>query len=165
MSLKIENTSSAETADLIASFLNTHPSGVLGTSDKAAQPYSAVVYYSPKDDFSLTFATKAETQKYKNMEENKKVSFVVYDQKEQISVQITGRVEVIQDQAERLKVINFMYATSPKLSMPMVPPADRLIAGGYVAVRIFPSVIKMAIYSRPDEERDDLYETMLFSEE
>lgn len=165
MSLKITATSSSESADFIASFLHTHASGVLVTSNKASKPYGAVVYFSLRSDFSLTFASKTDTQKNYNMAENAFASFVVYDEREQTEVQITGRIEVIIDQEERLAVINYMYGISPKLSMPMVPPADRLLAGDYVAFRLVPDTIKMALYSRPNEERDDVYETMHFMEE
>jgi nitroimidazol reductase NimA-like FMN-containing flavoprotein (pyridoxamine 5'-phosphate oxidase superfamily) len=164
MSVKIQSTSSSESSDFITSFLNTHPSGVLATSDKAANPHGAVVYFELHDDFCITFATRAETQKYKNMEENSQVAFVVYDEKNQMQVQIFGHIEIIKDQIERLDVLNYMYRVSPKLSMPLLPPADRLLAGGYQAIRVVPQVIKMAIYSRPDEERDDIYEVMTFSQ-
>lgn len=165
MSLKIESMSSDESRDFIASFLNTHPSGVLATSDREALPHAAVVYFELHQDFTLTFATKTETQKYRNIEQNKQVAFAVYDEKDQTAVQIIGRVEAIDDNDEHLEVLDYMYNLSPKLSMPMVPPVARLNAGEYVAFRLLPSEIKMAIYSRPDEERDDIYETMTFSEQ
>ncbi len=164
MSLEIVSTSSDESADFIASFLNTHASGVLSTSDVNGNPHSAVVYFSLQKDFSLTFATKTETQKYKNMQENTHVAFAVYNEREQTAVQVTGRVEVITDPEKKHEAIAFMYGVSPKLSMSALPPAAKLTAGGYVAFRLIPAVIKMAIYSRPDEERDDIYETILFSE-
>ncbi len=165
MPLHIESTTTSESTDIIASFLNTHATGVLATSDSAANPHGAVVYFEFHDDLTLTFATKTETQKYKNIDENKQVAFVVYDEKEQTSVQVTGRVELIEDHEQRLATINHMYITSPKLSMSTLPPAEKLIAGDYVALRIIPSVIKMAVYARPDSEEDgDLYETVLLSE-
>ena len=163
MTLKIESTSSSESADFIASFLNTHASGVLGTSTIDGEPHGAVVYFSLQADFGLTFATKVETQKYKDILENDQVSFVVYDEQAQTAVQVMGHVSTITDPKVSLEVIDHMYITSPKLSLPNLPPADRLVAGRYVAFRLDPMVIKMAIYSRSDEERDDIYETMLFS--
>lgn len=165
MTLKIESSTTSESPDIIASFMNLHATGVLATSDAAGNPHGAVVYFKLHDDFTLTFATKTETQKYKNIEETKHAAFVVYDEKEQTAVQVTGRVETIEDHDERVEVINYMYITSPKLSMAVVPPAEKLLAGDYVALRLVPTVIKMAIYARPEaEENEDLYETLLFSE-
>lgn len=164
MSLQIESTSSAESEDFIKSFLNMHASGVLVTSDKVGNPHGAAVYFSLENDYTLTFATKAETQKYKNIQENDQIAFVVYDEKEQMQVQITGHIEHINDSDEREKVLRYMYTTSPKLSMAWLPPAEKLEAGGYIALRLVPQVIKMAIYSRFDEDRDDIYETILFTQ-
>mgnify|MGYP001612559777 CR=1 FL=1 len=162
--MKIQSTTSPESADLIRNFLNGRYSGVLATADGAGNPHAAVVYFSFEDDFSLTFGTKSETQKYKNIEENKQVAFVVYDEVEQTIIQITGHAEVIEDQNKRQKVLNNMFRSSAERSLTATPPAEKLWAGDYVAVRIIPMVIKMAIYARPDSEGDDLYETLLFSE-
>lgn len=141
-----------------------HASGVLSTSDLAGNPHGAVVYFALHDDFTLTFATKTETQKYKNIEENSSVAFVVYHEKEQTSVQIFGQAKLITDPEERHEVLAYMYNTSPKLSLAMLPPAEKLDAGDYVAIRLKPQVIKMAIYSRYDEDRDDLFEIITLSE-
>lgn len=165
MPLQIESMSSPESLDVITSFLRTHASGVLVTSDKSANPYGATVYFQFHDDLTITFATKTETQKYKNMNENDQVAFVVYNEEEQVEVQITGHVMLIEDPSQRLQVINNMYIVSPKLSMSTQPPAEKLFAGDYMAMRLVPTVIKMAVYARPDSEGDDdLYETLLLSE-
>lgn len=164
MPLKIESITSPESADVVRKFLNSRYSGVLATADQAGNPYAAAVYYVLQDDFSLLFGTKSETQKYKNIEENKQVAFVVYDEKDEATVQITGRVEVIDDHSARQKIVNNMYSVSSKQSKIKLPPAEKLWAGDYVALRLVPIVIKMAVYARPDSEGDDLYETLLFNE-
>lgn len=163
MSLTIESSTSPESADLIRNFLRGRYTGVLATADAAANPLATVVYYTLHDDFTMTFGTKTETQKFKNIEENKQVAFVVYDEVEQTTVQITGRVEVIDEHDQRQKVLNNMFSSSAEVSVTAIPPAEKLLAGSYVALRIVPSTIKMAIYARPDSEGDDLYETLLFS--
>lgn len=164
MTPKIESSTSLETADLIRNFLNGHYSGVLATADKAGTPHAAVVYFSLRDDFSIVFSTKRETQKYKNIEANKQVAFVVYNEKEQTTVQITGHAEVIEDEDERQKAINNMFSSSAERSQTEIPPGEKILGGDFIALRLVPMVIKMAIYARPDSEGDDLYETLLFSE-
>lgn len=164
MTLEIESTTSSESPDLVRQFLSGRYSGVLATADAASNPHAAVVYYSLQDDFSLTFGTKTETQKYKNIEENKQVAFVVYNEKEQTTVQVIGHVEVIDDEDARQNVINHMFTASAERSARELPPAEKLLAGEYVALRLVPMVIKMAVFARPDSEGDDLYETILFNE-
>lgn len=164
MPLQIQSASSPESIDLIRRFLSSHYSGVLATADTASNPHGAAVYFSLNDDFSLIFGTKTETQKYKNIEQNKQVAFVVYEEKEQTTVQITGHVEVINDEDARRQAIEAMVAASIERSSRELPPAEKLLAGDYVALRIVPLTIKMAVFARPDSEGDDLYETLLFSD-
>jgi len=160
--ITIESETSSEGREHIRNFLKSHHSGVLATADKAANPHAAVVYYRVEDDFGLLFATKSETQKYKNMIENKQVSFVVYDEKEQTTLQVFGTVEKVEDEEKTKLVIGNMYRSSAEVSQRELPPAEKLIAGEFVALRLVPQVIKMAVYARPDSEGDDLFETLLF---
>jgi len=165
MTLKIESTTSPESVDSVRRFLESRYSGVLATADGAGIPHAAVVYFLLEDDFSLLFGTKTETQKFKNIQENNQASFVIYDEAEQTTVQITGRVEVVDDTEVRRKVVNNMFVASAERSQREIPPAEKLIAGDYAAVRLVPMVIKMAVYARPDsQEQGDLHETLLFSE-
>ena len=164
MSLTIESTTSPESADLIRNFLNGRYSGVLATADAVGIPHAAVVYFTLDGDFSLTFGTKTETQKHKNIEENKQVAFVVYDEVEQSVVQITGRVEVVEDEGKKQSIFSNMSRSSAERSQTALPPAEKLWAGEYIAMRIVPNVIKMTIYARPNSDDEDLFETILFSE-
>jgi len=164
MTLTLESTSSLQSATIIRDFLASHRSGVLATADETKQPHAAVVYFWLEDDFSLLFATKSETQKYKNIQENNQVAFAVYSEEDQTTVQITGRADVIEDAEKRQKITNAMFISSAKSSKTEVPPADKLFAGEYVALRLLPSSIRMAVYARPDSEGDDdLFETLTFS--
>jgi general stress protein 26 len=165
MSLEIQSTTSSESVANIRNFLKSRYSGVLATADKSGVPHAAVVYFLLEDDLGLVFGTKTETQKFKNIQENKQVSFVVYDETEQTTVQIMGRAEIVDDVDMRQKVVNNMFISSAQRSQREIPPADKLIAGEYAVVRLVPMVIRMTVYARPDvEEVYDLEETILFSE-
>ncbi|MFI5212601.1 MAG: pyridoxamine 5'-phosphate oxidase family protein [Candidatus Saccharimonadales bacterium] len=162
--MKIQSTSSPETVELIRNFLHTQHSGILATADDAANPHAAVIYFTFEEDFCLYFITKTETQKYKNIDENKNVAFAVYNEQDQISVQITGHVEVIKDRDKLQTVLNNMYKYSAEISHRELPPLEKLFAGEYVALRLMPQVIKMAVFARPDSGADDIFETILLSE-
>lgn len=164
MTLKIESTSSPASKELVSIFLKHQRSGVLATADAAANPYASVVYYVFEDDFTLLFGTKRETQKCKNLEENPQVSLVVYDESTQTAAQITGRVEIVEDNSTVEKVINNMESASLQQSLETVAPAQKITAGDFVAVRIYPQVIRLAEYGFAKPKSDDIYETILFSE-
>jgi len=163
MTPKIQMASSSETERLISTFLAEHYSGVVATADTAANPHAAVVYYLSQPDFTLSFVTKSETQKYKNIEENKQVSFVIYDEKTQTTLQISGHVVAVEEIEEKRETIRNMTNTSIALSGQLLPPAYKLTAGDYMVLKLIPAVMKMAIYAR-SEETEDLYETLLFSD-
>lgn len=163
MSLTLQSASSDQAEKLISVFLAEHYSGVVVTADAAANPHGAVVYYLPDPDYSITFVTKEETQKYKNIEENKQVAFVIYDEKSQTTLQIAGHALIVDDIEKKRDTIRNMTNSSIALSDSLLPPAYKLTAGEYMVVKLVPQVMKMAVYSRTDSE-DDLYESLLFSE-
>lgn len=161
--MTVESSTTPETKELIVDFMKTHHSGTLATSDIAGNPYASVVYYGFNDDLTVCFATKSETQKYKNIEENKNVAFVIYDEVAQLSMQISGTVKIVQDEDTRRDIIRTMFQKSAQISKRELPPAEKLYAGEYVALKLTPTVMRMAVYARPDSQGDDLYETLLFS--
>ena len=164
MPLTIESSSSSNSEYAIRDFLSSHKSGVLVTSDSSGNPHGAVVYYALKDDLSLLFATKSETQKNKNIQENNRLDFVVYNESEQSQLQISGHAVKVDTEEDQQKIVSTMYHNSAELSHQELPPAEKLIAGDFIAYKFVPTTMKMAIYARPDaEESDDLFETLLFS--
>jgi nitroimidazol reductase NimA-like FMN-containing flavoprotein (pyridoxamine 5'-phosphate oxidase superfamily) len=163
--MKIQSTTSDETLSIVNDFLQTHRSGTLATADAAANPHGAVIYFTYNGDYSFSFVTKTETQKYKNIEENKSVALVIYDEEEQASVQVTGYVKVIDDKDESYQVISKSFKYSAEVSHRELPPLEKLFAGEYVALRLIPQVIKMAVFARPESGDDELYETILLSED
>lgn len=157
--------SSPQSVELVHDFLQEHHSGVLATADTASNPHAAVVYFTADDQFCLTFTTKTETQKHKNMEQNNQVSLVCYDEKSQTTVQVSGHVERITDPDQHRKAINKMYWFSETMSQVELPPIEKLYAGDYVSFQLVPQVIKMGIFLRPDSEaNEDVYEIITFNE-
>lgn len=160
----IQSSSSPESVALIRDFLENHHSGVLATADAASIPHAAVVYFVADDNFCLRFATKTETQKLKNMEENDQVAFVCFDEVTQTTVQVSGRVEKVTNPDEQQAALNAMYLSSETISKVELPPIEKLFAGDYVTLKIIPQVIKMGIFLRPDSEsNEEVYEIMTFA--
>lgn len=165
VAVKVQSTSSPETIDIVNNFLQTHHSGTLATADGAANPHAAVIYLTFNEDYTFSFITKTETQKYKNIEENKNVALAIYDEQEQASVQVVGYVEVIDNKDEMQKVLNGSFNYSAEVSHRELPPLEKLFAGEYVALRVNPQVIKMAVFARPESGDDALFETILLSKD
>lgn len=157
--------SSPQSVQLVREFLEEHSSGVLSTADRSGNPHAAVIYYTVDDKFCLTFATKTETQKCKNMEQNPVAAFVVYEEASQTTIQIAGRVEKVTDGDVQQKAINTIYRLSETNSHVELPPIEKLFAGDYVTFRLVPQVIRMGIFLRPDSEsNEDVYEIITFNE-
>ena len=161
--VNIQNVSSTESKRLIREFLRERSSGVLASADAAGNPHAAVVYFVPEDGYTILFATKRETQKYKNIEANNNVAFAIYDEVLQIAIQIMGHVEVVQEESLRESVLSSMVEKSASISGRETPPPDKLSSGDYAILRLFPLVIKMSIFARSDYDGDDIYETILFN--
>lgn len=62
----------------IKEFLKKHQLTVISTIDTDAhKPEAAVIAFAEKEDLSLIFGTSAKSRKYKNIQKNPNVSFVI----------------------------------------------------------------------------------------
>lgn len=157
----ITSTTGSESEAYIRKYIRDHKSGVLGTSDRAAHPYVAAVYYTVIDDLSIMFATKRETQKVTNIQANPSVAFAIYDEVEQSSVQITGEAEEVNNVEMKRDAARAMFQKSSDISKREFSPAEKLDAGDLMVFRLVPRVIKMAVFARPLAS-EEYYETLLF---
>lgn len=139
----------------ILNFLNEHMAGVLSTVDPDSNPHAAVVYFSVKPDFTVTFLTKRRTKKSDNLRHNNHVMLAVFDEVLQTSVQIKGVASEITDTDKAHEVFRSMLRASLRTSENGVPPISKLSAGEYVAYTIKPVEVAMSVYSRPDVHRNE----------
>lgn len=96
--------------DLVLQFLKKHKIGVIATSSPEGKPEAAVVGVAVTDDFEVIFNTYPHTRKYKNIEQNNSVAFVIgWD--EGITVQLEGEACEIFDQ-EREEARKIYYANN-----------------------------------------------------
>ena len=72
--------------------------GVISTIDaENSKPESALVAFAEKDDLGLIFGTSNLTRKYKNLQKNNRVSFVIGWSSETGSVQYEGTARELSD--------------------------------------------------------------------
>jgi general stress protein 26 len=156
---------STESNQRILSFLKHHPIGTLSTVTPDGDPHGAVIYYSIDDDFTVRFTTKRKTRKFDNLTFRNRAMLVVYEAVSQTTVQITGLVEEITDEVEAQAEFRQMLGASMETSEAGLPPISKLYAGNYVALRLKPVQIRMAIFARPDPGGYNMYESLEFNPE
>lgn len=164
MNLRRHPTSESSEKNLrIYNFLRSHPVGVLCSVDPNNEPHGSAVYYSVDSSFKLMFTTKTKTKKTSNLQTNNHVMLMVYDQKEQVTVQVTAIAEAIEKDDDISKSMRNTITASMETSDAGIPPIAKLSAGEFTAFRLHPVQIRMAVYERPDPGGyDELFETIDF---
>jgi general stress protein 26 len=152
----------SESNKIIYDFLQNNPVGVLATADSQGMPHAATIYFHVDEDFNTTFTTKKDTRKNTNIMQNANVSLVAYDAETQTTVEIIGTAENIDDANESQETFDSMLRASMLTSEAGIPPINKLSAGDFVAYKIKPKQIKMAVYIRPDYGGYEMFETIDF---
>lgn len=159
--MTIVSATSDETESLIREFLEKHSTGVLATSDMSGNVRSCVVYFKVTKDLKIQFATKKETQKYKNLTENSAFSMTIYDEANQSALDISGHANEVHDDEMLQNAVNNMTQQSLEKSGRETPPAEKLEAGNYAVFQLVPLVMRLSVYARPSESEEDLFETLI----
>jgi len=146
----------------VKQFLSEQPVGVLSTVTSKGRPHSAVIYFNVNDDLSVSFLTKNDTLKNHNIKRNNHVMLVSYEPESQTTLQIEGKAINITDTPEAEEVFRKTLQSVEKTSESGIPPISKLDAGRYVAYRIDPDQIRMAVFARPDPGGYEMYETLTF---
>jgi pyridoxine/pyridoxamine 5'-phosphate oxidase len=87
----------------ILSFLHTQTLTVIGTVGPDAKPESAVIAFAETENLELIFGTPNSTRKYKNLQTNPNVAFVIgWDETTRTTVQYEGVAkELVGDEAKQ----------------------------------------------------------------
>ncbi|MEK7153187.1 MAG: pyridoxamine 5'-phosphate oxidase family protein, partial [Patescibacteria group bacterium] len=81
----------------IISFLTSSPVGVLAVVDTEGNPHASTIYFSVDKELNITFTTKRDTFKYKNLSKHDAIMLVAFDASKQMAVQISGRAKKVTD--------------------------------------------------------------------
>lgn len=133
----------------IYGFLSAHPIGVLSSFDSSHGPHGAVIYFAINRKFEISFITKVDTQKYRNLKQSPRVMLTVFEQESQTVSQISGHAVEVQDPLFINEIADASFRASLLTSPDGIPPITKLQAGSYAAFALHPTQIRMAIYSRP----------------
>lgn len=155
------DTKSSDKKQRIHDFLFATSVGVLSSVNPEGDPHGAVIYFSINEQSVITFLTKSGTRKYDNLKHHDHAMLTVFDAKSQTTVQITGRATEITDNYDINEIAEKTLTASIKTSDGGMPPIMKLKAGEYVAFKIEPVQIRMAVYARSDPgDYAELFETV-----
>jgi general stress protein 26 len=155
---------SSESSKRMYDFIKHHPVGVLATVNPDDTPHATVIYFTIHNDFSITFVTKSDTKKHSNLQRSSQAMAVVYEPLSQTAVQITGNALEMLRTRDREAAFKNMMNSSMQTSDTGIPPLFKLEAGLFVAYRLKPSRITLAVFARPDPGTyETLYEELNFS--
>lgn len=130
----------------IIEFLKGHYTGVLATVSRHHKPNATAIYYYVDDSGEISFLTKRLTRKVEDLQMNNCVMLVVYDESEQTVVQIDGIASEITDEKEAHQAFRNTLRASLHTAESAVPPVTKLDAGDYVAFKIDPTEMHIAVY-------------------
>ncbi|HIA91707.1 TPA: pyridoxamine 5'-phosphate oxidase family protein [Candidatus Saccharibacteria bacterium] len=150
-----------ETASNILKELRSEDVMTLCTMNLNLRPHLSVVYYSVSDAFELFFITKVKTNKHKHLQINPNVTALVYEEKRQLSIQITGTAHAEEPSDETHDMLEKVFEKASKHNF-NAPPIAKLWAGGFVMYKIKPSTITMALFTRPQAGGYDMFEAINF---
>ncbi len=149
----------------IFEFLTSHPIGVLATVTQEHTPHATTVYFAVDEAFTITFTTKRDTKKHAVLAANPNISLVVFEAFSQTTVQIDGVAEEMEDQPAAIEAFGNTLKAAMQTSDAGVPPISKLFAGNYIAYRIKPNNIRMAVFRRPDKGNYEMFESIEFTPE
>jgi general stress protein 26 len=134
----------------IISFLAASPVGVLAVVDTEGNPHASTIYFSVDEKLNITFTTKQNTFKYKNLLKHDTVMLVVFDASKQMAVQISGQATEVTDPDTAHTVYQGTLHAAKETGEDVVPPVAKIAAGPYVAFTIHPTSIQLSEYGWGD---------------
>jgi nitroimidazol reductase NimA-like FMN-containing flavoprotein (pyridoxamine 5'-phosphate oxidase superfamily) len=147
----------------IYNFLKQNRVGVLATVDLDNNPHASAIYYAIDSTFVVSFLTKAKTKKHANLEHNNRAMLVVYEEKTQTTVQISGKASEITDSRQSHEIFRNTLRASLHKAESAVPPVSKLNAGEYIAYKLEPDEVTMVTYKqRSSIQPESLFESISF---
>lgn len=147
--------------DRALEFLRNHQVGVLATTSSSGVPHASVIYYAVDPLLNITFITKHRTRKAVNLRANNRAELVVYDEKTQTTVEVSGKVFELMDAEEASQAFRNALRSSLNTAENAIPPIAKLAAGDYVAYRLRSAQVRLAVFNRRSgEQAERLFEVI-----
>jgi len=140
----VKKFSSPETEEMIVSFLQNHPQGVLTTIEEYGSLQSSVVTTHMLEGYHLAFMTKFETRKFKNIENNPIISFMTFDQFSRTELEIEGVAQAVRNKKEEKEILDTIKRNKEGGSWHISPYVSE--DDNYVLFIIYPKKAHMTTY-------------------
>lgn len=126
------------------------PLGVISTVNDKGNPESASIYYVYDDALNFYFITRKESRKYRNIEKNKNVAFVITIEHPLNTIQLEGKASTVTEAHEESEHFTKLVAlASNYLAM---PPVSQIPAGEIVFMKIATSWVRFGNFEVMKEE-------------
>lgn len=150
-----------ESRENLEDFLSKHHVGVIATCSNDGKPYAATVYFTYDKQFNLYFVTKKDTQKNRDLQDNKQAAIAIYDEETQTTVQAQGTVVEVKDDEKVIWVMHDIWNAATKTSASNTPPQTRLNAGGYIMYKFVTPSLRTARFVQKDSSNyDQIFEVV-----
>lgn len=101
--------------------------GVLSTVNGQGSPQAASLYFVHDENLNIYFITRTKSRKYKNIEKNPHVAFVITSESPSATIQLEGTVSKVTSATEK---INYFSKLVTKASESVsIPPVSQMIDG------------------------------------
>lgn len=127
-------------------FLKRQDLAVLSTVDRTGNVHGAVVYYLIKNKL-IYVLTGADSGKGRNIRIHGQVALTVYEPGTTQTIQMQGIAEAETDQRTKDSVFTQLVKLRPYVDGVQLPPVTQLNDGGYMVIRITPSIVSYHNYS------------------
>lgn len=129
-------------------FLTNNQMGVLSTAGGPGSVWGAAVYFVTDEDMNIYFVVRTGTQKYKNIEEQPFAALTVADSENQITIQLSGKVERMPIHKYMEVFFDKFAAMRPEGDYHWAPPIDKVHEGNYMPLQLIPSHLQYADYGK-----------------
>lgn len=125
-------------------FLTSHKFAVLSTADKDGRPWGATIYYIVDEDFNFYFFTRAQSKKYRNIQERPEVAITISDNGEQTTVQAAGMVSEVPLGPEHDHAFRLLSLIHPPGQFEWIPPVTKIQNGEMLLLKLAPQHMRFS---------------------
>lgn len=108
--------------------------GVISTASSEGKPEAAVVYFSYDKDLNIYFTTRKTSRKYKNIEQNPSVAFVIYSAELAQTIQIEGIARIVTNPVDQN--VHFSSLIEAATRNNSRPPIDQIDESEIMFVKV-----------------------------
>lgn len=145
-----------EKKSLAKRFINEHPLAVISINRKGKAPYAASIFIACDDALNLFFITKSETEKYKAIAKDNKVSITITDFELQQTIQAEGEAnQITAEGGVTEELFKKLASIKPKGNNNWLPPIVKLQSGNYSIFEINLSKMRYADFKQELNLRPD----------